>query len=74
MDHPQIRNMMAYGHKSFRELLNEIIEENRYMEDIYGDEIKDGDDYYVNEYDELIHSDNFVQYAEEELNVNKKTR
>jgi len=66
--------MQRYGYKSFRELLDEAIEENRYIEDIYGDEIKVGDEYYRNKFDELIHSKNFIQYAEDELDLNKKTR
>ena len=74
MDHPQIDSMMKHGHKSFREMLDEALEENRYIDDIFGDEIKIGDDYYMNENDELIHSKNFIQYAEDELDLNKKTR
>jgi len=74
MDHPQIDSMMKYGHKSFRELIDEALEENRYLEDIYGDEIKVGDEYYRNKHDELVHSKNFIQYAEDELDLNKKTR
>lgn len=74
MNPPQIDSMQRYGYKSFSELLDEAIEEKRYLEDIYGDEIKVGDDYYRNKHDELIHSKNFIQYAEEELDLNKKTR
>ncbi len=74
MSHPQIDSIQRYGHKSFRELLDEALEENRYIEDVFGEEIKIGDEYYRNKHDELIHSKNFMQYAEEELELHKKTR
>lgn len=74
MRHPQIDSMQKYGHPSFKELLAEAIEENRYIEDIYGDEIKIGDTYYINQHDELIHEKNVLQYALDELPINKKTR
>ena len=72
--HPHVDNMQRSGHKSFRELLDEAMEENRYIEDIYGDEIKHDDEYYINEHDELIHSKNLAQYALDACELHKKTR
>ena len=74
MNPPQIENVQRYGHKSFRDLLDEAMEENRYIEDIYGDEIKVGDEYYRNKHDELIHSKNLAQYALDTCELHKKTR
>lgn len=74
MDHPEIIAMQKYGHPSLKDLQNEIAEESRYMEDIYGDEIKIGDEYYINENKDLIHCNNFIEYAEEVLDLEKRER
>ena len=74
MDDPRIENMMRYGHPTFRELLDEAIEANRYIEDIYGDAINPGDTYYENDCGELIHEDNLAQYALDRMELNEKTR
>ena len=71
---PQIENMMKYGHPSFREMLEQAVEEGKYVEDIYGDSIGIGDEYYINEHDELIHSKNLAQYALDTCELHKKTR
>lgn len=74
MNHPQIEAMQKYGHKSFREMLDEAIEENRIIEDVYGEQINIGDEYYINEHDELIHANSLPQYALDHCDLNKKTR
>lgn len=72
MDHPQIEAMQKYGHKSFREMLDEAIEENRIIEDVYGEEINIGDDFVENEHGELIHEKSAFKYLCEIYD--KKTR
>lgn len=74
MDDPRIENMMRYGRPTFRALLDEAIEANRYIEDVYGDAINPGDTYYENDYGELIHEDNLAQYALDRMELNEKTR
>ena len=74
MNDPRTENMMRYGHPSFRELLQEAIKENHYIEDIYGQEINPGDTYYENDCGELIHEDNLAQYALDRTELNEKTR
>ena len=41
--------------------------------DMYGTEIVEGEVYYVNQYDELIHPDNLTKYAIDYCELNKKT-
>ena len=74
MDDPRTENMMRYGHSSFREVLQEAIKENHYIEDIYGQGINPGDTYYENDCGELIHEDNLAQYALDRTELNEKTR
>ena len=74
MNDPRTENMMRYGHPTFRELLQEAIKENHYIEDIYGQGINPGDTYYENDCGELIHEDNLAQYALDRTELNEKTR
>lgn len=55
MNHPEIENMHRFGHKSPCDLSDEIKEENTYLEDIFGEEIKIGDEFVENEHGEFIH-------------------
>ena len=57
----------------------EYLDEDEYLEDIYGDEIKVGDGFYkikMRLIDSwlLVHEKNFVQFAEDELDVKKEER
>ena len=59
--------------------MKEYFDQDEYLEDIYGDEIKVGDGFYryifnwgANEV--LVHEKNFVQFAEDELDVKKEER
>ena len=74
MNDPRTENMMRYGHPTFKELLQEAIRENSYIEDIYGQGINPGDTYYENDCGELIHEDNLAQYALDRIELHEKTR
>ena len=52
----------------------EYVEEERYVEDIYGDEIKVGDVYYIDEYNELIHESNLIKYLLEYHELKRRER
>mgnify|MGYP003488096855 FL=1 len=59
--------------------MKEYFDEEEYLEDIYGDEIKVGDGFYkikISLIDSwlLVHEKNFVQFAEDELDVKKEER
>ena len=49
-------------------------DESEYVEDIYGDEIKVGDEYFVNEYKELIHRKNLLNYLIENCDYEERER
>jgi len=57
----------------------EYFDEDEYLEDIYGDEIKVGDYYYIF-YDEVTHSyliikkENVFQFAKDELDLREMER
>jgi len=59
--------------------MKEYFDEDEYLEDLYGDEIKVGDIFYkikvlsppVFYY---VHGKNFIQFAEDELDVKKEER
>ena len=56
----------------------EYLDEDEYLEDIYGDEIKVGDDYYLFKdkfgFEYLISEKNIMQFAKDELDLKKKER
>lgn len=59
--------------------MKDYFDENEYVEDIYGDEIKVGDGFYrIKGYCNLtlflVHEKNFLQFAEDELDVKKEER
>ena len=60
--------------------MKEYFDEDEYLEDIYGDEIKVGDGFYrmkkmySKEVSFLVHGKNFVQFAQDELDVKKEER
>ena len=59
--------------------LKEYLDEDKYLEDLYGDEIKVGDSFYrysenYGSIEYLIHEKNFIQFAEDELDVKKEER
>ena len=62
--------------------MKDYFDEEEYLEDIYGDEIKVGDGFYrikelVRGYQtrvNLVHEKNFVQYCEDELQTKKEER
>lgn len=47
---------------------------NRYLEDIFGEEIKKGDTYFEDEHGQLVHEDNLVEYVIKDLNFKKVVR
>ena len=42
--------------------------------DVYGTEIGEGEKYYMNQHDEVIHPDNIVQWLLEDHFIQEKTR
>ena len=56
----------------------EYLDEEEYLEDIYGDEIKVGDDYYLFKdkfgFKYLISEKNIMQFAKDELDLKKEER
>ena len=59
--------------------MKDYFDEEEYLEDIFGDEIKLGDGFYRFHDDcsfreLLIHEKNFIQFAEDELDVKKEER
>ena len=59
--------------------MKEYFDEDEYLEDIYGDDIKVGDNFYRVRHailgsNYLVHEKNFIQFAEDELDVKKEER
>ena len=54
--------------------MKEYFDEDEYLEDIFGDEIKNNDGFYRIKNQFLVHEKNFVQFAEDELDVKKEER
>ena len=54
--------------------MREYFDEDEYLEDIFGDEIKIGDGFYRIKNQFLVHEKNFLEFAQEELDVKREER
>lgn len=64
IEHPSITHVNKTGHTSedWQALQRKTLAENRYMEDIFGREIKIGDNYIETERGELVHEQSAFDY------------
>ena len=54
--------------------MKDYFDEEEYLEDIYGDEIKNGDKFIRFKNQFLVHEKNFIRFAEDEIDTHREER
>ena len=74
MNDPRIDFMLKTGFVDRAAMDSYELFEGRYLEDIFGEEIKPGDTYFIDNHGQLIHSKSLVEYVTKDLDFVKYER